>query len=448
MKCYDESAESYAKGEENGWDIIELDISDVKNWPDNEDNAVKVSLSSIGRDLYVDSAWVEFAPEGLTQKYDKDSVLLYNMGSEDYKNNAADDIEYLRILGGSGSFDAACAEDGKYAYKWTAARGDALKVSRYGLLKSIDLNDYADKGYNLVFRMKSAIPEGESLPLNIWFSPVYRGAAAAVNSSNYPAEKTFRVTPDAWHDYSVPLSKLIKAVAGDGTMNTVLWQAGWQTKNGFVLYIDRIFIAKQQSENALEMPVTTLAGAEADRYLQGGNKIEFTFGENLKTTGVDYINAVTVRKSGDTKKEGAAVCANGKTLSIIFADALDAGSEYAVTLNKDYIMSEDGRRMAENYTKTFTTAAEACLVENAAATQGGASGVISNNTPNGRRYTVAAAAYKGNSLEAVKQVSDLWVSPMSENNISVTFDEDVSACDTYKLFVWDSLNSMIPFKNK
>ena len=111
-------------------------------------------------------------------------------------------------------------------------------------------------------------------------------------------------------------------------------------------------------------------------------------------------------------------------------------------------MSESGKKMAENYTKTFTTAAEACVIENAAATQSGASGVISNNTPNGRRYTVAVAAYKDNSLEAVKLVPGLWVSPMTENNISVAFDENVSACDAYKLFVWDSLNSMVPFKNR
>ena len=435
-------------GEENGWDTIKLDISGVKNWPADAETAISVSLTNPGQVVYIDSAWVEYTPAGLTQKYDNDSVLLYNMGSEEYKNNAAGDIEYLRVLGGSGSFDAACAEDGKYAYKWTVSAGNALKCSRYGLLKSIDLNDFADKGYNLVFRMKSAIPEGESLPLNIWFSPVYVGAGAKVNSSSYPADKTFYVTPDAWHDYAVPLSNLTKAIADDGTMNTVLWQAGAKTESGSVLYIDRVFIAKQQSAETLDKPVTMLESTEADRYLQGGNKVEFIFDENLKTTGVDYVSAVTVQKSGDAAREGAAVSVNGKILSIVLADALDADSEYTITLNKDYIMSESGKKMAENYTKTFTTAAEACVIENTAATQSGASGVISNNTPNGRRYTVAVAAYKDNSLESVKLVPGLWVSPMTENNISVTFDEDVSACDAYKLFVWDSLNSMVPFKNR
>ena len=432
--------------EQNGWDTIELDISDIKNRPDDAD--ISVSFSSVGKTVYADSAWIEYTPAGLTQKYDTDSVLLYNMGSREYKDLFTSDGEYARVLvGGSGYFDTAGAEDSTYAYKWACGPGNCLKVSRYGELKDINLKDYASKGYNLVFRMKSEIPEGVNLPLNLWFSPEYRSADASIDSTNYPASKTFYVTPDAWHDYTAPLSSLSAAIADNGTINTILWQTGGTAKANSVLYIDRIFLAKQQSAEALAAPTTELADTAVNRYLQGGSKVHFTFGENLKTTGVDYVSAVKVQKGGE-KKEGAAVSVNGKTLSIIFADALDDSAQYTITLNKDYILSTDGKKMDSNYTKAFTTTADACAIENASATKDGGAGKICNNTKKERDYIAAIAAYKDDSLKAVKLLRDLKVPAMTENELSLTFDEDVSHCDTFKVFVWSSAALLTPFANK
>ena len=430
----------------NGWDTIKVNISDVTNWPDNADADISVSLSRVDKTVYVDSAWIEYTPTSLTQKYDKDSVCLFDLGSSEFQAALKEDSAYLTSFSG-GSFQEQVVDgEADYSYEWNANGGGCkLRMARF-YKAGAKISDYTGQGYDLCFRLKASTESGNPLPVNLYFSNTYLSSPG-----NHQAAKTFYVETNEWKDYYLPLDDVSAAViqSGDnaGYISTVLWQSGAAAENNSKLYIDRIFLAKQQSTETLSAPNITLADTDVNRYLQGGNKVNFTFDENLKTTGVDYVSAVTVQKNGETTRDGIAVSVSGNTLSVISADALDSSAEYTVTLNKDYIVSADGKKMESNYTKTFTTAAEACMIKNVNATASGAAGVISNNTTRGRNYVVVLSAYKDNLLKSVKLVPE-WVSPMSEENIDAAFDIDVSECDTFKAFVWNSLDSMVPFENR
>lgn len=222
---------------------------------------------------------------------------------------------------------------------------------------------------------------------------------------------------------------------------------GSDAVDGSNLYIDRIWLEKTP-EATLSAPTCTLDSANAvNRYLEGENKITFTFDKDIEKA--DYNNAVRVYSAGVLSNEAFSAMADGNKLTVTFADALKENTEYNIVLEAGKVISTDFKNLASDYEYSFTTTAKDLTLRDLrvekSETNASAKLTVDNNTENGYKCHVIIAAYDSDNTLVNFAVSNSGVGAVSTKDITAAID-DISALSgcTYKAFAWDSISGMMP----
>ena len=441
----------------NNWKDEGIPLDSIKSkgyiWNDSLISRLKIRNSTIDADtvIYIDSIWIEYTGyySGDSSKSNPGTKTVADFNTNDQNTlPVATDGEGVKNFNGSLGNTDIVDTGSTYAYK-TSMKPSNGRVFCYrgisgdGCITSLqDWTDY-DK---ICFRMR-AVGDGISADaaksLIIGFSRKY-----VTVPSNCEVTTSCNVYGDAFRDYKFNTADIVGKLATDQKNSiSITMTQGSDAVDGSNLYIDRIWLEKTP-EATLSAPTCTLDSANAvNRYLEGENKITFTFDKDIEKA--DYNNAVRVYSAGVLSNEAFSAMADGNKLTVTFADALKENTEYNIVLKAGKVLSTDFKTLASDYEYPFTTTAKDLTLRDLrvekSETNASAKLTVDNNTENGYKCYVIIAAYDSDNTLVDFAVSDSGVGAVSTNDITAAID-DISALSgcTYKAFAWDSISGMMP----